>query len=551
MAATLITPLSAVGILLVICLTGWRLRNVGRRPDGMPPGPATLPVLGNLHQIPARNAHLQFRKWADEYGPVYSIMLGTIPTVVLTSDVAVRDLLEKRGQIYSDRPDMFLSQVVASGNLRLVVMRYGDSWRLIHRLVHNILNISVAAKYIPYQDLESKYLLGGLLDTPESFKQHLRRFAFSLSTQLIFGYRCPSYTDPRIEKLFQIFEGWAKVSESGAGKIADVYPILQSLPRFLLPGVREAEHVHKIGRKLYTDQWLAAKEDLKNGKGTPCICNDLLLAQQSEGLSDEVVAYIVGSLLEGGSDTTSATTYGFVEAMMCFPEAQKKAQEEIDRVVGSDRLPTIDDYPDLPYIRCVIKETLRWMPPVILGVPHRVTKDDEYMGWKIPKDATVLNNVWGIQMDPIRSPNPRHFLPERHLGDTTTLYESARGDPLKRDNFNFGAGRRMCQGVHIAERSLFLAMSRILWGFNIEKPLDANGAPITPDIDDFEGGIAVTPAPFGVEIKARSVERTEIMKRALEDCEGLIDAATGQWKKPPEGMPFGAAPYSGGFREKE
>ena len=82
--------------------------------------------------------------------------------------------------------------------------------------MHNILNISVAVKYIPYQDLESKYLLGGLLDTPESFKQHLRRFAFSLSTQLIFGYRCPSYTDSRIEKLFE-------VSTEGRLLTVDVY----------------------------------------------------------------------------------------------------------------------------------------------------------------------------------------------------------------------------------------------------------------------------------------------------------------------------------------
>jgi cytochrome P450 len=126
------------------------------------------------------------------------------------------------------------------------------------------------------------------------------------------------------------------------------------------------------------------------------MCNDLLMAQQSGNLSDEAIGYIVGSLLEGGSDTTSATLYGFVLAMIAFPQVQKKAQEEVDRVVGSNRLPTVEDYANLPYIRCCIKETLRWMPPVILGVPHRTTRDDEYNGWKIPEGTTIINNVWYV-----------------------------------------------------------------------------------------------------------------------------------------------------------
>ncbi|EXJ87216.1 hypothetical protein A1O3_04175 [Capronia epimyces CBS 606.96] len=522
---------------LGLVLVAWKLRNLGRRPAGLPPGPPTLPLLGNLHQMPTSSAHIQFRKWADEYGPVYSLILGTKTMIVLSSDVAIKELLDKRGTIYSDRPDMYLSQTVASGGHRLVVMRYGDTWRIIHRLIHNILNIKVAAKYIPYQDLENKFMLEGLLDTPENLFNHLRRFSFSLSTQMIFGYRCPRYDDRRLEELFYTVDGWGQVSESGTAQLADLYPILQKLPAFLLPAVNKAKHVNKVGTALYKGLWLQAKEDLKKGTGLPCICNDLLLAQQSEGLSDEAVAYIVGSLLEGGSDTTSATMYGFVQAMLVFQDVQKKAQEEIDR---PDRLPTVDDYPNLPYIRCCVKESLRWMPTVILGVPHRVMKDDTYNGWKIPKDSTIINNVWGIHMDPDRCPEPRRFNPDRFAGDSTTLYESAHGEPLKRDNFNFGAGRRLCQGIHIAERSLFLGLSRILWGFNLNKALDSAGNPITPDINNLIGGITVHPKPFEIDIQPRSPERTKIIRQAVKDCEELVFPDSGQWKKVPEGMVFGA-----------
>ncbi|EXJ70408.1 uncharacterized protein A1O5_06476 [Cladophialophora psammophila CBS 110553] len=534
-----------IPIVLGLAFVLWKLSHVGRRPKDLPPGPPTLPIFGNLHQVPSEKTYLQFQKWAEEYGPVYSLMMGTKPTIVLSSDIAVKELLDKRGGIYSDRPDLYISQDVASGGHRLVVMarqRYGERWRTIHRLIHNILNIKVAAKYVPYQDLENKVLLKGLLDAPgsEDLFKHLRRFTYSLSTQMIFGYRCPDFRDERLAQLFYVVNGWSEVSESASSQLADLYPILQKLPSFMLPSVRKGRHVHQVGRELYTEHWLKAKQQLKDGTGLPCICNDLLLAQQSENLSDEAVGYIVGSLLEGGSDTTSSTMYAFMLAMIVFQDVQKKAQEEIDNVVGPDRLPNVDDYSKLPYIRCCVKETLRWMPTVIMGVPHSVTKDDTYNGWKIPKGSTIINNVWGIHMDPNRSPEPRRFNPDRYIGDNTTLYESANGEPLKRDNFNFGAGRRLCQGVHIAERSLYLGMSRILWGFHLRKALDKAGNPITPDINDLVGGITVHPRQYPIDIVPKSPERTSIIRQAVKDAEELLHPETGQWKKVPEGMVFGA-----------
>ena len=126
----------------------------------------------------------------------------------------------------------------------------------------------------------------------------------------------------------------------------------------------------------------------------PCFCVDLLRTQKTENLSDDQASYVAGILLEAGSDTTANTLTGFVQAMTAFPEAQKKAQEEIDRVVGPERLPTMEDAENLPYIRACVKEALRWMPTVILGLPHCVTRDDEYMGYRIPAGATVDINVW-------------------------------------------------------------------------------------------------------------------------------------------------------------
>lgn len=141
-------------------------------------------------------------------------------------------------------------------------------------------------------------------------------------------------------------------------------------------------------------------------------------------------------------------------------------------------------------------------------------------------------------MNPDRSPEPRRFNPDRYIGDETTLYQSANGDPSKRDNFNFGAGRRLCQGIHIAERSLFLGVSRVLWGFDIKFKLDSTGKPIIPDINDLTGGITVHPRPYKADIVPRSASKVEIMRKSIAEAKTQLHEDTLQWKKVPDDMVF-------------
>lgn len=110
------------GVILLVLIILWRLSQIGRRPRNYPPGPPTLPIIGNLHQIPNEKMHLQFERWAREYGPVYSLMLGTKVMIVLSSDVAIKDLIDKRGAIYSSRPEAYMAQEILSGGLRVLFM---------------------------------------------------------------------------------------------------------------------------------------------------------------------------------------------------------------------------------------------------------------------------------------------------------------------------------------------------------------------------------------------------------------------------------------------
>ncbi|KAH7146631.1 cytochrome P450 [Dactylonectria estremocensis] len=510
-----------------------RLLFTGRRPKNYPPGPPTLPLLGNIHLMPTRDAHLQFRKWADEYGPVYSLILGTKTLIVLSSDHAVKDLLDRKSSLYSHRPEMYVGQTLASGGLRLLMMGYGPTWRSFRKLVHTLLNVTTSKTYVPYQDLENKQMLYDMIAHPGQFLQNIRRYSNALTTTMVFGWRSPIYEDPKLTQLFDGFSEFADLNMTGVAALLDSFPLLRSLPDFLLPMQRKAKELHEKEKALYLNHWLKAKEDISAGTIKPCFCKGLAEAQKKDGFDDDQAAYISGTLLEAGSDTTSNTLYAFIQAMLLYPDVQRKAQEEVDKVVGTSRMPTMDDEADLQYVRACMKETLRWMPTTILGaVPHAVTEDDMYNGYLIPKGAGVLNNVWGIHMDPERHTNPRQFNPDRYAEDYQSLADAAANkDASKRDQFTFGAGRRICPGIHVAERSLFLGMSRLLWAFDIEPSLDSDGKPILPDPDRLTQGFVCMPQEFPARILPRSKGKKEkVIQEWKEVEENFLDPETKQWR---------------------
>ncbi|CAG8950033.1 hypothetical protein HYFRA_00004367 [Hymenoscyphus fraxineus] len=582
-------------IAIVLSAVFWKLSKIGRRPSSYPPGPPTLPLIGNLHQIPNQKRHLQFEKWAQEYGPIYSLMLGTKVMIVLNSDLAIKDLIDKRGAIYSSRPQAYIAQDILSGGLRILFMVLELPTPFYHiidcqiqtcgkwhanfyladmpiQIAHRVLNISAARTYVPYQDLESKAMLLGFLNSPGDFINHLRRYSASLTTQMTFGFRTTSTQTKEFKEVFDvsilescvtkkelltIFEDFgprfrAQWFSCESKKLfldvslmmaafLDLVPMLRHIPECLLPIKKEGRGIHRRELSLFRRLYLQAKQGLVDGSAKPCVCVDLIKLQKEEEIfSDDLAAYLGGSLLQAGSETTSSILVGFIQAMTIFPDVVKYAQEELDRVCGDKRMPDLNDVPNLPYIRACAKESLRWMPGFTLGIPHSVTQDDTYMGYQIPSGSTVILNVWAVHNDPKRHPNPRQFDPMRYIGDEQTSTNSSNNpDATKRDHFVFGAGRRKCQGMHIADRSLFLAIGRLLWAFNFERLLDPEtNQEIIPDMNDLAEGVMMLPKPFQTKITPRSAEKAECIRNEWGQMEELLDELA-QWKVVPEGLVWG------------
>ncbi|KAF2035272.1 putative cytochrome P450 [Setomelanomma holmii] len=506
----------------------YRLLRVGRRPYGYPPGPPTVPVLGNLHQmaVAMTDPHLQFEKWAQEYGPIYSLMLGTKTMIILSNDVVIKDLIDKKSAIYSSRPDLYIGKML-SGGLRMVMEAYGPTWRTQRKLIHNALSLKKVAAYQPYQEMETRQLLYDILHDSTGLLEHFRRWASSLITSVVFGFRWKTLDDSRLQEFFGIIDSLQEISAAGATTLPDIYPALRKIPPVLYPMSGRALSHHKHEKSIYTSYFLRAKDEIVNKLPTvrTCTCEDIVEAQKHEAFDDDFAAYIACTLFEAGSETTSSELYGFAQAMLLYPDAQRKGQVEVDTLCGDDRWPTFNDMSELSYVRACVKETLRWMPATLIGaVPHALTEDDHYNGYKLPAGAIILLNVWTIHRDPKRYTNPDKFLPERFLGDDTTAAESfALADATKRDHFSFGSGRRVCPGIHLADRSIFLVIARMLWAFDIKPKLDSNGEAMLPKQDQFVEGMAVHPKKFDVEIVPKSEKRRAFVEKMWAEASNELD----------------------------
>lgn len=194
---------------LAIGLIGFILTKAlqyGRRPKGLPPGPPTLPIVGNLHQLPAEDVYKKFKEWADEYGEMFSLMLGKQRVVVLNSPKVVRDLIDARSNNYSSRPGNYVGQDLISGGYRLVLMSYSDEWRLARKMVHNLLNVKTAVDYIPFQELELRQMLADMVRKPEKYHDHVRRYSTSLVTSFTFGWRSLDFDHPDVKQIYEVGE---------------------------------------------------------------------------------------------------------------------------------------------------------------------------------------------------------------------------------------------------------------------------------------------------------------------------------------------------------
>ncbi|KAH7332820.1 cytochrome P450 [Rhizoctonia solani] len=216
----------------------------------------------------------------------------------------------------------------------------------------------------------------------------------------------------------------------------------------------------------------------------------------------DLIKWSAASLFGGMVALTVSILAMLIFCLVLHPEVTKKAQEEIDRVIGCDRLPTVYDRGSLPYVEAVLQEAMRYYPVVPLCIPHSTEKDIEFRGYRIPQGSSIEPNIWAILHDPDTYSNPHIFRPERYLQSPPAP------DPRK---YIFGFGRRVCPGIHIAYDSTFINCAGLISVFDFEASpellasVEMVGGRESPDIWKlFNSSKIVRPKPFKCSIRPRN-----------------------------------------------
>ncbi|KAJ6585736.1 cytochrome P450 [Mycena capillaripes] len=479
-----------------------------------PPGPRGLPFLGNVLNIPSANQWLSFAELGNVWGDISCLtVFGQPMIIIINSGKIAEELLEVRGAYFSDRPVIPMGGELSGFNNTLALSQYGDRVRRERKLFHQLFGTPTALKqFVPLVSTEMHKLLRNLAVNPGEFIQEIKRTTAGIALRIAYGYhlRDGPDLDPFL-KMFEIAGDNFASSTTPAAFLVDITPALRYWPEWL-PGGGFHTTAKMWSKQVHdsVDTGLQyVKTEMAAGTAETSFLSTLLEEKSHE---EYLIKWAAASIEVGGSDTTAAQLEAFFLAISLYPDVQAAAQAELDKVVGSDRLPDISDRAELPYVNALCKEVLRWHVAAPTGVPHRVREDYIYdrggglQPLLIPKNSLIIPNIWKMAHDPEHYANPMAFNPGRFLAADG---KEAEPDPAK---FCFGYGRRICPGKLLADTIVFMACSSILSVFSISKVRE-NGTFIEPELGQTSGTVSHV-LPFKCVVEPRNA-------RALELIQGL------------------------------
>ncbi|KAH9482477.1 Cytochrome P450 monooxygenase 208 [Psilocybe cubensis] len=475
------------------------LRQAATKRPSLPPGPKGLPLVGNILDMPSDKEWLTFAQWGETWGDICSVTVLGQPVIILNSAKVARDMLDKKSAIYSDRPVLQMGGELVGWKNTMVLLPYGDRFRRYRRLFHSLIGSQSAVKrFYPAGELEARRFLRRLLIKPDDLSAQVRITAGAVILRISHGYEVKECHDPFVEIADLATEQFS-LSTAPGGFLVDLIPALRHVPKWF-PGA---------GFRRKADQWSATlsemvdgphnfvKQQMASGTAQVSFTSTLLEGKCLSAQEEFDIKWSAASLYSGAADTTVSMVNSFFLALALYPEAMKKAQSEIDTVVGNERLPNFEDRPNLPYNNALFLEVLRWHTVVPTAVPHRLMQDDIHEGYFIPKGALVIPNIWKFAHDPRVYSNPFEFNPERFLPAKGRVPEP---DPRE---FCFGFG------LHLADASVFISCVMSLAVFNVSKCVE-NGVVIEPVHGNTTGTIS-HPEPFKCSIKPRSEKAVSLI----------------------------------------
>ncbi|KAJ4982411.1 hypothetical protein NE237_033248 [Protea cynaroides] len=435
-----------------------------------PSGPISLPIIGQLYLL-KKPLHRTLAGISTQYGPILLLKFGSRWILHVSSPSAAEECFTTNDVIFANRPHLLLGKYLGFDYTTLTSASYGQHWRNLRRLTTlEIFSSTRLQMFSKIRSNEVRLLLRRLFDVVRKSSKIVEMksifFEVTLNNMMIMIAGKRYYgDDDNVKKTRQFQELVEEMfAAAGASNVADFSPLLPLLRCVGFNGL-EKKLVGLQGRR---DQFMLElieefRMERTQSKDEKTLITVLLSLQEADPnyYTDAIIIGIIQVLLSAGTDTTAGTMEWAMTLLLNHPEVLKKAQAEIDAIVGQGRLINELDVANLPYLHCIINETLRMYPAAPLLVPHESSEECTVGGFKIPRGTMLLVNMWAIQNDPKLWEEPTKFKPERMEGMGGV-----------RDGYKlmpFGSGRRSCPGEGLALRVVSLTLASLIQCFEWER----------------------------------------------------------------------------------
>ncbi|XP_061356524.1 5-OH-xanthotoxin synthase-like isoform X2 [Gastrolobium bilobum] len=404
----------------------------------LPPGPPGLPLIGNLHQLDNSAPHRSLSQLSKRYGPLMSLRLGSVPTLVVSSAKMATQVLKTHDLIFASRPSFLGPRILSYNFLDLGFTPYSPYWREMKKLsILHLFSSHRVQSFRPIREDEVAQMIQKLSDHRRSRLQVLLNEAQAMMTEFYFSDYFP-------------LMGW----------VDRVRGILWRLDKTF-------KELDVFYERVIHDHMDPTRHKTNDQDVTDII--DIFLQMINDhsfsfDLTLDHIKAVLMNIFTAGTDPSSAAIVWAMTALLRNPDVMKKVQGEIRDLFGDKDFVNEDDIERLPYLKAVVKETLRLFPPSPLLLPRETMERCTIDGYEIQAKTLVYVNAWAIARDPENWEDPEKFYPERFLGSSIDL----KGKDF--EVIPFGAGRRMCPAKHMAVVTVELSLANLLHSFDWEVP---------------------------------------------------------------------------------
>ncbi|WCJ31980.1 Cytochrome P450 71B10 [Euphorbia peplus] len=458
-------------------LTRKILESSRKKKKHVPPGPPGLPIIGNLHQL-GTLPHCSLSELSKKYGDVMLLHLGYVPTLIISSSEAAKQILKTHDLKTCSRPLLSCTGKLSYNYLDISFTPYTHYWRDVRKLcVVELFSQNRVESFRFDREEEVDLMIDSIIKCSSSgVTVDLSEKTMSLTAEVIcrvaFG---KSFKERGLDqkKFQEMFHECLEML--GCFSSTDFFPYvgwildrMSGLDSRLQKNFQEFDEFYE---KIIDDH---IKKERINKRGDDII--DVLLdveKSQSESahgiqFSKHNIKAILMNIFLAGMDTGAVTMVWAMAELVKNPKAMKKVQKEIRSHIGSNGTVIESDIKNLSYLKMVIKETLRLHPPVPLLLPREVISQFNINGYEVFPKTRIQVNAWAIGRDPKLWKNPEEFYPERFNDNYPIDYKELNSYEM----LPFGGGRRGCPGVSMAMALIELSLANLLLHFDWKLPND-------------------------------------------------------------------------------